>query len=296
MQNYLSPPLFRFFLLLALAFGLTNYNHAQNNRKWSAKDTAYVLSPAYCHFYKQADTTSDRFFTLVYSSKVVILENRAASPIFSMYGCLGQLRKVEWDNYKGYVFDGFLTHLYVCRFEGCRRIEDAFDVNTIREYSTETPLDCPPNATSGLPDSLWIFPTCDSFDISWRNGVEYNAYQSPKRFYQSYIIPQADVQEIFQWAKLMYKELKFASLSHPQKEVEEIDHNQQTLHSFKYVTHANTGKLIYFTANVRSYNKTENRLISDFRFEISAFDKTYVQVTVEKNMQTQIIIKDINRD
>jgi hypothetical protein len=291
MQNYLYR---YFFLFLALFFSFSAT--AQNNRKWLAKDTAYVLSPAYCHFYKKADTTSDRFFTLVYSSKVVILENRAASPEFSMFGTMGQLRKVEWGNYKGYVFDGFLTHLYVCRFEGCRRIEDAFDVNTIREYSTETPLDCPPNASSGLPDSLWLFPTCDSFDIHWRNGVKYNAYQSPKRFHQSYVIPKAEAQEIFQWAKLMYKELKFASLSHPEKEVEELDGDQQTLHSFKYVTQSNTGKLSYFTANIRKYNKAENRLISNFSFKISSLDKNSIQVTVEKNMQTQIIIKDIKRD
>lgn len=278
-----------FALLLAMLPALL---HAQSTRKWQARDTAYILSPAFSHFYKDSDTSADRYFTFVYSSKVVILENKPASSMFSMYGTTGQLRKVQWNNYKGYVFDGFLTHLYVCRFEDCLGIEDAFDVNTIREYSMETPLDCPPNASSGVPDSLMLSPTCDSVDIRWRNGVEYNSYRSPKRFSQSYIIPKADVQEIFLWAKLMYPELKYASLSHPQREIEDIKGDIKTQYSFKYVTAANSPKLIYFTANVRSYHRTENRLIGDTNIEISSLNKTFVRVTVEKTMQTQLIIKD----
>jgi hypothetical protein len=261
-------------------------------KKWQAKDTAYVLSPAYCHFYKQADTTADRYFTLVYSSKVVILENKVSSPLFSMYGTVGQLRYVKWNDYKGYVFDGFLTRLYVCRFEDCKRIEDAFDATTIREYSTETPLDCPPNAVAGIPDSMQLSPTCDSVDIRWRNGVEYNSYHSPKRYTQTYVIPRADVQEIFQWAKLLYRELKFASISHPKKEMEEEENGIRTVYNFKYTTNSNNQKLMYFAASVRSYNKAENRLLSDFNFEISSLSKTFVRVTVDKTLQTQLIIKD----
>lgn len=276
----------RFIVLLSLIFFAYQ---VQAQRKWKVKDVGYVLSPAHCHFYKTNNIDGEKYFTFVYSSKVTIIDKKPASGLFMMNGVWGHLMKVQWNDYKGYIFDGFLTPLYVCRFEDCPTIENAFDANTIREYSSHTGFDCP-NTGVELPDSLYLFPECDSIDIIWRTGVKYSAVQTPSYFTQSYVIPKTEVQEIFQWCKLMYRELKNASLVAPVKELEDWERDTRLVHSFRYTYSSN--RLSSFAADIRTYDKDNNSLIKEFTFQIAPYERNSVRVIVEKKLHTQLIIKD----
>ena len=259
-------------------------------RKWKVKDVAYVLSPGSCHFYKTKDLEGDKYFTFVYSSKVTIIDRKPASGHFMMNGVWGHLVKVQWNDYKGYVFDGFLTPLYVCRFEDCPTIEDAFDANTIREYSSYSTFDCPDTGVE-IPDSLYLFNQCDSVEIIWRTGVKYNAVQTPTNFAQTYVIPKAEVQEILQWCKLMYVDLKHINLANPKKEDTVFTRDTRIEYKFRY-SYNSGNRLTAFFADIRTYDKDNNALIEEFSFDISVFERSGVRVLVDKKLHTQLLIKD----
>ncbi len=289
------------FWLLFLLFFVVVQAYAQPARKdakgktqrhWQARDTAYVVSPAHCHFYKKADTLAERHFTFVYSTKVVLAENKAASPVFSFAGAVGQLRQVKWEGYTGYVFDGFLTHLYVCRHEDCHKIEDAFDAGTVREYSMDFPFDCPAEEGMGIDSADMLWHECDSVSIQWRSGVKYESYRSPSLLTQSYVIPNTDAQEVFLWAKLLYaREMYYAALQNPQENVEDEDDLVKRVYRFKYAYGSNK-KLLYFSCDARTQDKFTNKLIEDFSIEIQTLSKTEVRVNLRKNRHAQLVIKN----
>lgn len=291
----------KFWLLLLLIFGAAQANaqpprkdnKGKTQRHWQARDTAYVVSPAHCHFYKKADTSAQRHFTFVYSTKVVLLENKAASPTFSFAGAVGQLRAVKWEGYTGYVFDGFLTHLYVCRHEDCHQIEDVFDAGTMREYSVDFPVDCPANEGEGIDSTEMLWHECDSVSIRWRSGVAYDSYRSPSLLTQVYTIPHTDAQEVFLWAKLLYaRELYHASLLNPQEIIEEEDDLYRRRYRFKYAHGSGNKKLLYFSCDARTEDKFTNKLIEDFTIEVQTLSKTEVRVTLRKNRHAQLVIKN----
>ncbi len=273
-------------LLVFVASGLV----ACAQHKWKTNDTLFVMYPDGCFFYKQPDVNADKYFTFIRSTKVVLLDTRPYSAPMQINGVWGQLKLVQWQSYKGYVFDGYLTSMYVCKFEHCRDIIDGFDWSTVREFSLETPYDCPMARYAGIPDSLKLHQGCDSIEIQWRTGVLYESYRAPNRFTEVYTIPHVTVQEVFLRSKLLYKELLKASLKSSVLYIE--DESEAAVSKHKYTYRFDKGrKLAFFGADYKEYDRRDNRLMADFSMEIRSVNKNFVQVTVEKNYHNQLIIK-----
>ncbi len=278
----------RMLILFALFYFLSAYS-LQAQHKWKAQDTLFVMYPNGCQFYKWPDTKAEKYFTFVRSSKVILLDTRPQSALIQVDGVWGYLRLVRWESYIGYAFDGFLTSLYVCKFENCRNIADALDWYNIREFSQETLLDCRPNELEITLLDKQLAPSCDSVEIWWKMGVRYRAYRSPTQYSETFSVPFATVQEVLLWSKLLYKELFNANLQSPSEKIETEKEGEIIKQKFNY-KYDPENKLNYFTLDYKSYEKESNRLLSDFYMEIRNAGKK-IEVTIERNYHNQIVIK-----
>jgi hypothetical protein len=283
-----------YFLLVCLPV-LVSAQH-----KWKQNDTLFVMYPYGSHFYKQPDMNSDKFFTFIRSTKVVLLDTRPMSPLMQVHGAWGYLKLVQWEGYKGYIFDGFLTSMYVCKTEVCDNIVNAFDWYNVREYSIESPYDCAASARGKIPDSLCLSLVCDSVDIRWRNGVLYKHQHTPRKITETYSIPSVSVQEVFLWTKLIYEELIDASIYQPRYTLEDIKGNKIIRQQHKYDYDINQ-RINFFSAKYKVHNQANNELLYDFSFSIEQNAKLGVLIRVEKNLygilyedtpNTQLIIKE----
>jgi len=276
--------------LFALLFSTLCTVELNAQHKWKVQDTLFVMYPNGCQFYKWPDVKADKYFTFVRSSKVILLDARPQSPLMQVDGVWGYLRLVRWESYIGYAFDGFLTSLYVCKFENCRTIADALDWYNLREFSQETLLDCKPNEQENTPVEKQLHPSCDSVEIGWKMGVRYTAYRSPTKFSEVFTVPYTSVQEVLIWSKLLYKELFNVSLQNPSEKLETEKEGEIIKQKFNY-SYDVGGKLNYFTLDYKSYEKESSRLISDFYIEIRNSNKKWIEVSVERNYHNQIVIK-----